>query len=933
MDTGSSAIASRWARFRFDFVGPFVRLRYRDSQTDQVRFSHSFLYGNWTPTHLDAIAQRFRSLLGPLINRVGPHATGPAPVALYYSFPDGVPLLELREQFFRWLSTAFPLELFQPVQLDPAPKVQRDPFALPFRVLADRTMDPFLTRLRSEWWVASQDTPDLGFRIEKLDGDLELTLRVNGCSVLLAGNADDALGVIRHLPLEQRPRLVVAAGNASVPPPGVALLSLRLNANIEPMLFDFFLGLVHDYPIHEALKGALRHWDATPDLSLSAPTMALTANPFTNQSLRLRDALIALKRLGDRIRLYSLPQPQLGLPSAGGSPADLGNLVREIRGMHPETDFRQESSGLGPLSNRTSRARRLERDRFQNAVTREVFEPSAPRAVDVALLRLDTEPWYEPVDQTHPLLSGASYDIRIHIGPTLEETLVSGPVRPIDLLLGPPDTEQGHALQLSIHGKDFEVSGPTLQWVTLPVRGPSEPRYFQIRAPNRTMTEAQLRILIYHRNHLVQSFLLSATVDTHDKPGKVEVREEFSQTDDFGNLDALGERAVSFGLNEGPGHSHQIKVVSDNVDGTVEMKALAFSNTVEEVRKALRTGLLIGGAARVYHPVPPGGRPDPTAATAFYELAKIGNSAYKGMLRDLDGEIYEAVVGLQSAWKKPVQIIRFDTHAVFPWTVLYDWPLPDHSHSAPEPSICLGQKPDGSPCGHDKDSKVVCVHGFWGVRLLVEEMLKPQRNAKGKLTKPAKDPLWVVCSSGLVQGKTVASALAKMAETGIRQGPWTEAGILDLLWKAPSERPAILIMLGHLQKASVDMEREGDRVELVPGAEWFTLKGLGDRAIRSRWDNPRTVVVLAMCGSAGTTPETLNDFVAEFSGAGAGAIVGTHIDVGESLATSFAERFTMEFWEHPLGEAMHRVRSRFVREGHPGGFLFQSFGDVDLRLQ
>jgi hypothetical protein len=56
--------------------------------------------------------------------------------------------------------------------------------------------------------------------------------------------------------------------------------------------------------------------------------------------------------------------------------------------------------------------------------------------------------------------------------------------------------------------------------------------------------------------------------------------------------------------------------------------------------------------------------------------------------------------------------------------------------------------------------------------------------------------------------------------------------------------------------------------------------------------------------------------------------------VGGDQATDFAERLTKLLWANEsLGAAIRKVRAETVMAGDPGGFLLQSFGDIDLKLQ
>ena len=194
----------------------------------------------------------------------------------------------------------------------------------------------------------------------------------------------------------------------------------------------------------------------------------------------------------------------------------------------------------------------------------------------------------------------------------------------------------------------------------------------------------------------------------------------------------------------------------------------------------------------------------------------------------------------------------------------------------------------------------------------------------------------IVASATLPEAAQLETRLKPVIGTNsVVKGPWIETDLFDLLWKNPAARPAVLVILGHLQKKDIPGQPVGARIELQPGSEWMTLQELLQRIkMGPNWDNPRTILILAPCESAATDDQTLNDLVTAFSTAGAGAILGTQVEVGATQATDFAEQITNLMWNGAtLGVAMQQVRSELVMGGDPGGFLFQSFGHVDLELQ
>ncbi|HEY3443542.1 MAG TPA: CHAT domain-containing protein [Paludibaculum sp.] len=937
MDFGTDTLARRWAIIRFRLEGPFLLVNYRDSSAEHSGFGQRTV---WTPSpDLGPMAQPLRKLASELPQRPGPHANGPYPVAVYYSLPPRIDLPELEAAFLEWIEGLPFQNQLQPVRLSRAPRVQRELLQLPLRILIDPEAGPLIAEFASQWWLHEADVPEHGVQIETLDswkGDLELTLRTGGYTVLLTRNLRAATRVLRRLPEEARPRLLICASGCRGRLPsiaGVAVLNLEPQAS-SSVLTQFLLGVIHDCPLHEALKSARR---VTP----SWPRAQLLADPLSNQSMRMREALIAAKREAFRVRSMAADLPTGGLGMAPITFPPHWKSVFALEDSTPDGMFFQEITGLVPMARLAASLRRFYKEQ---SLETPLVEPG-PRALDAALLRLESEPWYAPVKTNQGLQSGAAYDLRVHIGPRLPGSIVVGDVTGIDQLISVPDQKSGHLLNISVQAKDFRLEGPRSFKVRLPRAGSTEPVYFRVRAPKESGA-AELRIYVHHRNHLVQSFLLAAEVAATDQvvafaPGLLTVRQEFAHSEEFTNLDDLRPRALFLGLNQGPGSTHQIGIVADSVSDEVNLSAAAFDQSVQELRQELRNAILVPGGVRTYTPVPKGQPPGSDAAAALLHLARKGSAVYDALLGTVGDTARASLVRIQRASSETIQIVRFDPRSAFPWAMLYDWSLPAHRFQAPDPPVCLGYTLDASGrpvnCTHTSTDRVVCVRGFWGVRHYVEELLPQLRDVQLKIQKPANDSVRLVASSTLPEATQLENRLKSgLGLNSVVRGPWVEKDLLDLLWNKPAARPAVLVVLGHLQKQNLPTQPVGPRVELQPGSEWMTLQEVQQRirVTPHKWGNPRTILILAPCESAATDDQTLNDFVTAFSAAGAGAILGTQVEVGAAQATDFAQRITERLWKGArLGVAIQEVRSDLVMGGDPGGFLFQSFGHVDLELQ
>jgi hypothetical protein len=926
--------ALRWAICRFRFHGPFLILQYSDSLESAPLKIQSELS---LEIDFRAILPRLRQLLAGVDLSDGRY---PSPIAVYYSFPAQVALPNIETAFLTFLEDQG-ADVVQAVRLSRGRPLSRTGMRLPLNILAAPEASALLEGLDSLQWLKQPLVRSFGIHAETLRGDMELTLRAGACSILIASDVRSALPVLRRLPEAMLPRLVVQWGAAmesleSVP--GVAFLEVEPEPL--PFVHEFLMGLTIDMPLHQAFRLALRKYRSQ---SLQPPRARLSADPFSNQSLRLSDALLELKRRANRFQAYYGPplpsstQPasdwRTALPETSLPPALRDPIFGDRQVLH------HQIAGLVAVSGSAARFE----DLVANLPTMPAANPEARRALDAALVRVETEPLSKPMHAYESLEAGAAYELQVHIGSRLPESLVAGGVAAIDELVGPPDDSEGHWLDLSVQAKDFRLLSPAGQRVRLPRRGSSDLVYFRIRAPLAPGT-ARLRITIHHRNRLIQSFLLKAVIAAAEAEGNLEIAQEFAVSQEFANLDELQPRALFIGLNQGR-TTHELMIKSDQATSELDLSASAYDQAVKDLRKALEDAVVIPGrrVARKYQKVVPGNAPGAEASDAFRALAKLGRAVYEALFSALPrgAATRQSLVRLQATAKEKIQVVRFDPRSAFPWTLLYDWELPAGIPGTPPPPVCLGVVPDASgnavDCAHGAGDKAYCVRGFWGVRHYVEEMLNQQRNASQTVKRPAADVVRIVADSALTQAKTLQTHLTAALGTGnLTMDPGNETKLLDLLWQTPSARPAVLIVLGHLETGALPGEPDTPRVEMQSGQEWFTLKNLTDRSTKAVdwWDDPRTIVLFAACQSAATDQDALNDFVTALNTAGAGAIIGTQSVIGGDQAADFAERITRNLWAFmPLGEAIHAVRSETVRDGDPGGFLLQSFGDIDLKLQ
>jgi hypothetical protein len=933
-------------RFRGDF--PYLTVKYSDSSGHRAENRAS-----WSPGATSEEAY-FDLLTRTELNSKLRHLPGsnPLSVPVYLDFGD-----LWMDQDWDWLAqhptiqTEFPE--VQAVLLSRARPVRRPAFRLPLRILAVDAADMAVANFRTNPWF--QEAEGYGIRVDlRRKDDLVRYLRSTGTDILIFERGLNVREQLYGLPESRKPRLLVILDPWPLPDPrggqisrprgrilaGTAELCIRTHR--AHFVSSFLYQIVHDMPLHEAMRLARR------EINMAPAAIRLTADPLTNHSLRLFDAFLALRHENDRI------DPMVArVEAVHPRAAEMARSMRTAMAGPPDWSFTRETLGLVPMAN--MRLGLLQASQFvtaQAAVSvrlSTVAVSEDQRVVNVALRRLETEPRLSIVPASSTLKPECEYELGISIGDRLAQSLVTGPQPAIAPLFPPLDDESGHELELAIHAKDFRLVSERVQRLRLPRVGPSNPAYFRIRSP-RNNGWAQLRICIYYRNQMVQSYLLAAEIAGTDDPAGWELqrngtvlgaRLEYSRSKDRPwDLEGLKERVLSLGVNQSA-KTHEVILKSTQTSGELTLLPSTFDPEVNDLRNEL-DGLSADqyGYERVFPKVLAGQQPAADVAEAFRNLIRRGRNLYKAFFNAAakTGSVRKALATVASSSDEKIQVIRFDDHFVFPWTLLYDFPLPDEREGDPPRPLCLGQEVDAAgatvSCSHTNKDQVYCVRGFWGVRHYTEELLEQSGGKATSISRPAKGPLRLVAASNLTESAGLETDL-KSIENATEVGPAGGKPLLDLLWADPSQRPSILVFLAHLEKEDKPGEPKGVRI-FLGGADWLTLNELSNKVTSGvpEWNDPRPIVLQMTCDSADVDVTTLNHFLLQWNTAGAAAIVGTEARVGAGIAARCAKSLSAMLWNKtPLGQAVTGYRRELVFEGNPLGFLFTAYGDVDLAVQ
>lgn len=521
--------------------------------------------------------------------------------------------------------------------------------------------------------------------------------------------------------------------------------------------------------------------------------------------------------------------------------------------------------------------------------------------------------------ESTPLQLGAEYVLFLRIGQPFPKSLLSSDPPPVDPLV--PQRRGGTWLHVAIFPKNVSIKGRRVRRLHLPDLGPSTTVGFRLQLP-MTWEVLEARIGIYHRNQLLQSYRLVI-----DKQG-ARAELDFSQTERFLNIEAFGKRAVSLGVNHDQNGTHQLTLFRGG-----KQKSYAFPEGVMEEANLLFRQFL--GTVTGDDPYRPRfdtypNEKEPIQA-AFFDLAKdaaiLGEKLY-AVLEKHAKDLEKELEFLRDAVDEPVQIVRLDPNFVFPWTILYDWDLPQDSNGHPDrqAEFCLGTMA-GKPCEHRKDSGVYCINGFWGLRLILEEMIGGSSERVDSVrAQPAIRRKGAVLLSADQDAPDLNKLADDLQEKLVKLSP--EESLLDAVWSL-DRRPSVTIIYGHTNSGE-----HLDPEITLPGNRSLSTLAVRTRRRKTQLEDPRPVVFLLACETALINVRTLTDFVSEFHLARAAVILGTEVVAFRSLLARFGREITLALWqEKKLGEAIRDFRRKMMVAGNPTPFVFHAVGNTDFQFQ
>jgi hypothetical protein len=511
------------------------------------------------------------------------------------------------------------------------------------------------------------------------------------------------------------------------------------------------------------------------------------------------------------------------------------------------------------------------------------------------------------------------------------------------------------------------------------------------------------RLCLYWQNNLLQSAVVKMEVSPpqaqsvfdrdSSRPPSFEVLHwievDYVLTGEFSDFDQLRSRAIrqfaplstpdgeliklNITLNDDLGGGHRIIVPSLGDPTFIRYDPVAAQQLLTDARQFLmgcywlkdRDGnAVLKNGDRILDLDPDNGRPLESFKRDLYELAKFGSRLFGLVFDNAAPEDQTALQWIKQLEKAlaestTIQVARTGSaNYVFPWDLVYDYPLYDRS----EFSFCRIIAEEWGPAGrrdaqiarkcphHDEHRvNVICPYGFWGLRHRIERppSLPTKKNKPERMLaipgKPARwvgpTPFYAAFTSDRKLDQSLIDkhvrALAKIAKLEFEPPPVRDWNGVQASLKSPK----LMYFLCHGEfdaKINEPYLGVGLRDQNWQHRIYVSyLKGfLIAEADANAWARNRPLIIINGCHTADLKPGDLLNFVSAFAAAGAGGIIGTEISVVLEVAVSVGEMLLTSFTEgEAIADAIHSMRWQLVNRGNLLGLAYTSYCLADLKIE
>lgn len=522
------------------------------------------------------------------------------------------------------------------------------------------------------------------------------------------------------------------------------------------------------------------------------------------------------------------------------------------------------------------------------------------------------------------LQSRRHYRAIIHIGPYVDETGLRADV-PFDDSQLPP-SERGHDLQIAFCPLDVRVGQdgvvPALvNTIHLPRRGSSGAAEFSF-ATGEEGRAFRARVLVLHRNRILQTLLLAA-----DVTGEYALRQESVVSPAFAGSPSEAPAELALVINDNPQGLPGITAIAGGEASFSEPAGLGV--TIETLKSLLsKANVATAGEALKLD--------SPELVELMIQLSAHGVALRRELERQIDMPTFTTLTR--------IQVVEARSKAYLPVEFVYVGKPPKISAQlCPDAGKALATPAACTPgeCAHANDAQYLCPAAFWGFSKCIERQpfgLSEQHVFR--IPQPGAETLAPFAAA-------VLAASARVTSNDLRGPDGVEPALAGLTpevrlansweaWKqSVSAKPAasLLVLLPHTDNSPDFVNMPALEIH----TDWLTSVELDAEYVNpSGTESAGPLVLLLGCSTALADIAFLN-FVREFKGAGAAIVLGTLATIHGTNASRFARtllgKMKAKSDGRPFDEILLEVKREMLAAGEPFVLSLAAYGHSSWRLQ
>jgi hypothetical protein len=731
---------------------------------------------------------------------------------------------------------------------------------------------------------------------------------------------------------------------------------------------DYFVRtLSHNMPLDVALwKADIASSSQGREYDKQHPLPVIIADPdFLNRAMlkqTVEDLAGRMERLSDlgSITLSPPAASRLGVPEGE---YDFIDLTSRLRAMAADADQffdaeRDEATAVSELEQSVAS--------IESRSVRKLY-------ADLTFSDLSTNTRIE--DTEEPLIEERTYELEVALRGT--RTGVSYRGASPKTVAPPPAGEQVELLVIvSAREEDFDIPNP-VQLLHLPAEVQADSdinAVFEVTPQRRTTDKsslAEIEVRILYEFNLIEHLVLNAEVLDRNTPAHalitnlglappIFVKQDSSVGRDYTDLvrnlqprqmsidirraDDLYRFSITARENAYPESGEQNREVA--LHARSEISPIELTRELNRIRELWERIVIEGYPSEVE-----GSKP--LYRKSLRDLARAGRDLWSLLFR---GRKDSAMWHIGEWLKKhpptdgaviEIKLLEGTTSFVFPWSLLYDRPVPRATNELPDAG------------------------GFWGLRYSVEQKFVNGRSAADHSVNLGADGLdltfmiWDSFSNASDQ-KRFLSELSD--ESGQRIKVSTPpVNDLDRFYKLIAECDADILYFythGNTRPPEVDsayreLKRLQQRYEKLPenAPARTALKELYDLISHPDFEPDETwialtygrillrdlraetvelkrnpIVILNMCQSAQILPGLSESFITFFLDRKARSVIGTECPMTNTFAHPFSQHLLRGLLEgQTLGDALRSARLYFIEKRNPLGLAYTLFGSANTR--